>query len=72
MTRVEQNLEKTLRNIRFDKCPGQHCNVVYLRTRLHVGIIANEQIRQDFHERLSELFLLRHAGHTEHPDWKSS
>ena len=52
------------------KFPSQHRNVVYFRTRLRVGIIQNEQICPDFLQRLSEPFLLRHAGHTEHPDWK--
>ena len=48
------------------------CNVMYVRTRLHVGIIPNEQISRDPHQRLSELFFVKHGGHTEHLDWMSS
>ena len=39
---------------------------------MHVGIIPNEQVRRDLHQRLAERSLLKYAGHTEHPDWKSS
>ena len=62
VTRAEENPQENHREIGFDKVFRQHCNVVYLRTRLHAGIIPNEQIRQDLHPRLLELFLLKHAG----------
>ena len=39
--------------------------------RVHVGI-PNEQIRRDLHQRVSELFLCKYAGYSEHPDWQSS
>ena len=29
---------KKIRTLRCDKLPNQYCNVVYLRTRLHLGI----------------------------------
>ena len=69
VTRVEENLKNTLGNSYFSILPTQNCNVVYCRTRLHVGIIPNEQIGRDLQQRLSELFLLQHVGHTEHLDW---
>ena len=62
VTNLRENVRET-----FGKC-----NAVYLRTRLHVGIIPDKQIRRDWHQRLPELFLFRYAGHTEHPKWKSS
>ena len=34
--------QENLWKIGFDEGPNQHCNVVYLRTRLHLGIIPNE------------------------------
>ena len=39
---------------RLDECPNQHCQVVYLRTRLHLGIIPDEPNISDSHQRLSE------------------
>ena len=36
--------------------------MVYFRTRTHVGIIPDEQTSRDLHQRLSEPFLLEHAG----------
>ena len=72
-TRVEENLKNTFWKIEFDKFPGQHhCNMVFFRTRLHVGIIPNDQIRRYLHQGLSALFLVEYAGHTEPPDWQHS
>ena len=70
--RIEENLKKTSGNFEFDKFPCQHCNLVYFRSGLHVGIIPHQQISRDLHQKLSELFLLEHAAHSEHPFWKSS
>ena len=39
---------------RLDECPNQHCQVVYLRTRLHLGIIPDEPNSSHSHQRLSE------------------
>ena len=51
-----RKLEEKPLKIRDDNIHHQHCNVVSLhRTRLHVGIIPNEQ-------RLSEVCFLKHAG----------
>ena len=58
VTRVEENLKKTFGHFPFDYVFGQHSNVVYFRTRLHAGIIANEQMSRDLHERLSEQFIV--------------
>ena len=58
--------------MRSDKFHNKHCNVVNFRTRLHVGIVSNAQISRNLHQRLSDLFLLVYAGHTEHPDWQYS
>ena len=63
---------KDVRKIRSDKRPSQNSTVVLFLTRLHVGIIPKEHIRRDLHQRLSERFFLKHAGHTEHADWESS
>ena len=41
-TRVAENLKENLRRVRFEELPDQHCNEVYLRARLHVGITADE------------------------------
>ena len=43
--------------------------MVYFRTRLHVGIIPNEQISRDLHQRLSEQFFLEYTDHIEHLYW---
>ena len=57
---------------KLDTFPSQRCDLVYFRTRLHVGITPNEQISRDLHHRLSELCLLECAGHAELLlDWKS-
>ena len=61
------NLVTRIEELVFEKCPSQHCNVMCFRMWLRVGIIPNEQISRDLHQR----FLLENAGHTEHSDWKS-
>ena len=70
MTRVEEHVKKTFGTLSLTIFPVN--KVLYFRTRLHVGIIPDKQIRRGSHQRLSELFLFRYAGHTEHPKWKSS
>ena len=54
VTRVEENLKRNIREVRIHKFLSQHCNVVYFRTPVHVGITPNEQISRDLHQRLSE------------------
>ena len=45
--------QENFRKIEFDEFPSQHCNVVYLRTGLHVGISPHEQISRDLHQNYS-------------------
>ena len=66
VARIQENHTNTFGKLDVDKFPSQHCTIVYFRTRLHVGIIPKEQISRDMHQRLSELFLLKYAGRTEH------
>ena len=71
VTRVEENLKKTFGKPNFTNFPVNTATW-FFRARLHVGIIPSEQIHRNLHQRLSELFLLEYAGHTEHLDWKYS
>ena len=65
-------LQENVRKISFDNLPNQHCNAVYLRMRVHVGIIPNEPNSCDVHHRLSEQFLYKYAGYAQYLDWENS
>ena len=69
VVRIQEKLKKTFGKLSLTNFP---VNMVYFLTGVHVGIIPNEQISRYLHQRLSELFLLECAGHTEHPDWQHS
>ena len=53
VTRVEENLKQTLGK----SDPVQHSDLVYFRGRLHEGIFHHEQVSEDLHQRLSELYV---------------
>ena len=42
VTRIEENLLKTVGKLISTNFPSQQCNMVYFRTGLHVGIMPNE------------------------------